>query len=46
MVKGFGLSPTKKFGSLIGDDVKTMINASLMPGSVVEKGGVVYSGRF
>ncbi|MFA5405981.1 MAG: hypothetical protein WC307_01330 [Candidatus Nanoarchaeia archaeon] len=43
-VKGFGLSPTRKFGALIGDDAKTMINACLMPGSVVEKGGVVKQG--
>ncbi len=40
-VKGLGLSPTHKFGSLIGDNTKTMVNATLMPGSVIKKGGVV-----
>lgn len=44
-VKGQGLSPTRKFGALIGDDSKTMANACLMPGSVVEKGGIVYGPR-
>jgi len=40
-VKGFGLAPSHKFGALIGDGVKTMVNASLMPGAVVEPRGVV-----
>jgi len=40
-VKGFGLAPSYKFGALIGDDSKTMVNASLMPGSVIPKGGLV-----
>lgn len=44
-VKGLGLAPTYKFGALIGDDAKTMVNACLMPGSVVKRGGVVFNDR-
>lgn len=40
-IKGVGISPTYKFGALIGDDVKTMINSGLMPGAVIEKGEIV-----
>ena len=44
-VKGIGVSPTYKFGALIGDDVKTMVNASLMPGSVIKKSEIVYGSK-
>jgi len=42
-VKGLGDSCSSKLGALIGDDTKTMINACLMPGSVVKPCSIIYS---
>jgi len=44
-VRGFGNSGKRKFGALIGDNVKTMVNSFLMPGSVIPPGSIVEAVR-